>query len=839
MMRAANGQQRNAGPSHEPGRAEETSISRRMLSRLERAAWRARLRRPVVSAAIVALVWSAGAFGFVWQWEDSLGQAKLTAAARNHLAALQDGLDDYLSKLTSVRALFEASDEVTRREFQTFTRRLLENESAIQNFSWVPRVTRAERAALEAAAIRDGIPGYGIKAVSAEDRIVPSPQRDEYFPIFYSSVAQNTSPVYGIDLGSQPAIRARLERARDHDRLSVVPDFILHSVAGNVRAFLFSLPVYRAGLPHDSVEERRRNLLGFVHGGFFSGLAFEKILSTSTGASGLNLSIFAPDAGPGTAPLHTHTSRLAGEPADAATLAAATRGRHFAGELAAGDEHWTVIATPVPGGPLRIAHDRAWLVLAASLLIGAIALFHIHTSSRQARRLLQANAQITDLAQTDPLTGLMNRGAFADRLGAAFAACRRGAPPFALLYFDLDHFKDVNDTLGHPIGDRLLREVADRVRGAVRATDAVARFGGDEFAVLQDGVRDTAPETLARKINKMLARPFAIDGNAVHVTASIGIALYAADVATPDALLVQADLALYRAKERGRDGFHFHSEELDRAVHERVKVASELRSAVDQREMRLFYQPQVDLASNRIIGLEALIRWQHPRRGLVSPAEFIPIAERTGGIVALGRWAIDEACRQLHAWHDADLVPGVIAVNVSAVQLKAQAGLDGFLAATLERWRIDPGDIEIELTESVLMEVSQQGDQVFEALRRLGVHTAIDDFGTGYSSLSYLTNFPVNRLKIAQDLMFGVEFDVRSATVVRAAIRLAKELGIACVAEGVESKAQAEFLAAAGCEAAQGYYFGAPVDAAQMTRRLQQEAPRRRPGGPHLALVSG
>jgi len=324
----------------------------------------------------------------------------------------------------------------------------------------------------------------------------------------------------------------------------------------------------------------------------------------------------------------------------------------------------------------------------------------------------------------------------------------------------------------------------------------------------------------------------------VRITASIGIALYTADIATPDALMVQADLALYRAKEDGRDCFRFHSDELDLKIHERVTVAAELRAAIERGEMRLHYQPQVDLASGRTVGIEALVRWQHPQRGLIGPAEFIPIAERTGSIVALGQWVLDEACRQLNTWQRQGLHPGVVAVNVSAVQIKTQPTLARDIAATLARWQINPHDMELELTESVLMDVSQQHSQAFEALRQVGVRTAIDDFGTGYSSLQYLTTYPVTRLKIAQDLVSGVNSDGRNATVVRAAIRLAQELGIDCIAEGVETKAQADFLVSAGCDSAQGYYFGAPVSAEQMTHRLRQQSPRRKLASPKLTVVA-
>src|SRR6185312_15564826 len=393
-----------------------------------------------------SLIWSATAFWFTWHWEETLAQGKLTATARNHFLAVQDGLDEYLSKLSALRALFESSPDVTRAQFATFTGRLLEKETAVQNFSWIPRLARGDRARFEQAATRDGVPGYVIKEVTADDRIVPSSPKDEYLPIFYSTAGSLKSPIYGVDLLSQPSIRGPIEHARDTNDLSVVPDFKLHSVAGSVHGFLFSLPVYRPGLPHDTLEARRENLLGFVHGAFLTGKAFDRIINTATDPTGLDLFLYPAGAGAQALPLHVHSSRLRSDTVGALPFSAVLARPHFADLIAAGDARWIFAAVPVPGGPLDVRHDRAWLVLAASLLICAIALFHIYTSGRQTRRLIAAGERISELAQTDALTGLMNRRAFTDRLNAAFAGCRRGAAAFAVLYFDLDHFKDANDT---------------------------------------------------------------------------------------------------------------------------------------------------------------------------------------------------------------------------------------------------------------------------------------------------------------------------------------------------------------------------------------------------------
>ena len=286
-------------------------------------------------------------------------------------------------------------------------------------------------------------------------------------------------------------------------------------------------------------------------------------------------------------------------------------------------------------------------------------------------------------------------------------------------------------------------------------------------------------------------------------------------------MMIQADLALYRAKEDGRNCFRFHNADLDLRSRSASSSPTNCAARIDRNELELYYQPEVELRSGRIIGLEALLRWNHPKRGQISPSVFIPIAERSGQIQTLGQWVLDAACRQLRAWQDAGIAPDLVGVNFSALHFKGSADLDREVAASLDKWGIAPGMIEIELTESVLMDITQQHNDRFERLRQLGVRIAIDDFGTGYSSLSYLANYPINRVKIAQELVSGVDTDARSAAVVRAAIRLAHELGIEIIAEGVETEGQEKFLLSAGCEYGQGYYFSRPVNAERATELLR------------------
>jgi diguanylate cyclase len=754
--------------------------------------------------------------------DDQQAAEQFRVTAENDFMTLQNGLNEYLSKLFAARALFDSSSSpVTREQFETFARPLL-RDVAIQNLSWVPRVLDSERAENERAGVLQGIAGYHLKAMGPDGKLVPAPKEAEYYPVFYATIPL-TSPLFGLDLRSEPETLAELDRARDEDRLGFSTRQALVSTGGTQPGFLFELPVYGRGLPHDTVEERRRNLIGFVHGSFITSKMIDTIIYTTTTPRGLDLFFFKPDAAGHDLPIFAHGSRLRTTPLAPIQRAAAAAGLEYSRDLMADGQPWlTVVTRPMPDGPLTVQHHRTRIVLIFGLILTGALVSYLWATGLHSLRMLRLNKIVSDLAQRDPLTLLANRRAFVQDLSETFAAFQRGGKPFAVLYFDLDHFKDVNDTLGHSIGDALLRLAAQRVKAAVRATDVVARFGGDEFAILQRDVEDLAAAgTLARKIGALLAEPYLIKGNQVHVTASIGIARYTPEVASPDAMMIQADLALYRAKQEGRNCFRFHSADLDREVQERVTISEELRGAAERGELVLFYQPQVELRTGRIVGLEALLRWNHPKYGQLSPAMFIPVAERTGQIQTLERWVLDAACRQLRAWQDEGIAPGLLGVNVSALHFKGSADLDREIADGLNRWKIAPGAVEIELTETVLMEITQQHNDRFERLRQLGVRIAIDDFGTGYSSLSYLANYPISRVKIAQELVFGVVAESRSAAIVRAAVRLAHELAIDVIAEGVETEDQAKFLLSVGCEQGQGFYFSRPVDAPRATELLR------------------
>jgi diguanylate cyclase (GGDEF)-like protein len=810
MFRRARGVLRSSPLSFQPPRHDDARRGRALR------------RLPGIAAAIIGVAITCMTAYVVSVGESRNAKLAFDVAAEDRARVLQAGLNEYLTKLGATQAMFNSvDDKITRREFETYANAMLKFSSSIQTLSWLPRVLPEDLPAFELAAARDGLANYRIRNRTPEGGFAPAGRQDEYFPVLYSTVPK-TSPLYGLDMSPYPKAREQMDQARDNSRLGFYPLLSLASAPGVQHGFVFLLPVYRQGLPNGTMEERRHNLIGFVSGAMVTAKMIDAVLSTRAAPQGIEFFFFSPHGGPDDRPLYAQLSAPQMSSFAQKPRSQLTTGLHWSQDILAAGAPWlTVVAVPTPGGLLETRYGRTWIVLIAGLILTAGVAVYLWGVARHTRNLSEANKTISELAETDAVTTLANRRVFTERLEAAFAASKRGSPGFAVLFFDLDHFKDVNDTLGHLLGDALLRAVADRVKGILRANDVVARFGGDEFAVLQHDVSEpAAAQELAARICSTVAAPYMIDGNEIHISASIGISPYASNISRPEVMMIQADLALYRAKEEGRSCFRFHSADLDREVEERVTITEDLRGAIDRGEIELHYQPQVALRSGKIVGMEALMRWNHPTRGLISPSIFVPVAERSGLIVLLGRWALDETCRQMKEWTAQHIAPKLIAVNVSALQFKVSSDLERNVADSLAKHGLPPELLELELTESVLMEAAQQHSDCFDRLRRLGVRIAIDDFGTGYSSLHYLTTYRVNQVKIAQQLVSRVDSDSRNATVVRAAVRLARDLGIGCIAEGVESEAQAEFLLSAGCGYAQGFYFSRPVNAKRAAELL-------------------
>lgn len=434
----------------------------------------------------------------------------------------------------------------------------------------------------------------------------------------------------------------------------------------------------------------------------------------------------------------------------------------------------------------------------------------------------QSEERLLYLANYDSLTGLPNRALFRDRLRRAIARSQRNETKIALFFLDLDRFKNINDSLGHHAGDQLLRGVSKRLKQYAREGDTIARLGGDEFTVILEGIHSTEDASIvAEKILELMQAPFRLDGHEVVVTPSIGITLFPDDAADMRSLLKNADTAMYRSKENGRNAYQFYTAGMNAKAYEHLILENSLRHAMERDEFTLYFQPQFDLHSQAIIGIEALMRWEHPEKGLLMPDKFIPFAEDTGLIVPLGDWALRQACLEAKRWQDSGLEPIRVAVNLSMRQFLEHGFVDQ-VAAALKDSKLAAHYLELEVTESFLAANVEKAAKTLRGLHRLGVHLAVDDFGTGYSSLSYLKRFPLNTLKIDQSFVHDITTDMDSATIVEAIIALGKSLGLNVIAEGVEYNDQVFFLKERSCDLFQGYYFCHPLSGSKLIPWLRR-----------------
>lgn len=470
------------------------------------------------------------------------------------------------------------------------------------------------------------------------------------------------------------------------------------------------------------------------------------------------------------------------------------------------------------------------IALAGVLLALLLAAGGMFISRRTLVRLQSAEAQqhaaeqrLAQLAHFDSLTGLANRSLFQDRLAQAIARAHRNERRIALLFLDLDRFKEINDSLGHEAGDRVLKEAGARLRQSLREGDSVARLGGDEFTVILEDVEGAEQvHGVVKKLQRAFVEPVAFEGRDLFVTLSIGIALYPRDGEDADTLLKNADTAMYQAKNEGRDNFQLYAAAMSVAAKDRLTMEGSLRQALERGEFVLHYQPVVRLASGEISSVEALLRWRHPEEGLVLPGRFIGAAEQNGLIVPIGAWVLQEACAQAARWQAEGLKPLRVAVNLSARQFR-KAGLAETVHAALRAAALQPQWLLLEITESLLMENPAAGGAVLQALKELGAHMALDDFGTGYSSLAYLKHFPIDVIKIDRSFVRDIPADADDAAIVMATIGLASSLGMLTTAEGVETLEQRAFLQEHGCRFGQGFLFSPAVEADALAALLREE----------------
>ncbi len=530
--------------------------------------------------------------------------------------------------------------------------------------------------------------------------------------------------------------------------------------------------------------------------------------------------------------LRQHSSGIRLRRAGSAVLMGlAISGMHYTGMTAA-----QMSANSVSGAS-HSGIDSLWLTsLVVLTTIGGLSVVLITSvidarlesrTAALAESLASANQELTYLALHDNLTKLPNRVLLEDRLNQAIQASRRSHAAFSVLFLDLDGFKEVNDVFGHHTGDALLAEVAARITSATRASDTLARIGGDEFVLLAELGDPTSAANLADKLVRLVGQPYRIGEHDLNVSVSIGIALYEDFAQDAHDLLRNADAAMYHAKSLGRSGYCFFEPSMNAHAHEQLQLLQELRSAMERHEMVLHYQPKFDAHTSRLTGVEALVRWQHPVRGLLSPDQFIPLAEKSGVIVHLGEWVLNEACRQMGEWRAQGQQAWSVAVNLSPLQF-SHVGLIQLVRESLERYALEPGCLTLEVTESTAMQDPYASMAILQKLDDMGVKISIDDFGTGYSSLLYLKRLPATELKIDRGFVRDLAPHTEDAAIVSAIVALGRTLNLSIVAEGIETRAQQEFLTGLGCSTLQGYLLGRPMPAKELMETLSAAEQRER-----------
>jgi diguanylate cyclase (GGDEF)-like protein len=656
---------------------------------------------------------------------------------------------------------------------------------------------------------------------------MPAPESDSYLPLTWVEPLENNRQALGLDVSVLPATRLAVQTTRQSLRPEVTEGIRLVQESGEQRGVVLYLAVHQPPGAEDNASTEKRPLKGVISSVFRMDDVVQSVLGTPN-REWLKICLTDPKAPVG-------NRRLMGETGCEKAVAAegpAARWR-AAMPLRIGSREWTL---QVQAGPQFWASGNVsnhWLIAAISLLAVSILGAFLLVTSGQGRRTAQqveertqelalSNANLMQLAHFDTLTGLTNRSFWIEQAEATLSAARLNGKDVAVIFLDLDRFKHVNDSLGHSQGDLMLKTVADRLHACLRTRDVLARWGGDEFVALLPWVkgRDGAA-VVAKKIARVLSTPIQLYDQEITVTASLGVAMFPEDGDSVEVLLRHADTAMYSVKDSGRNSWNFFSPEMREHVTRRLTIESGLRRAIGSNagELQLAYQPQIETRTGRVTGVEALLRWTDPELGVVSPLDFIPVAEETGLIEPLGAWVLENVCRQIELWHNgphAELFRHLrVSVNVSALEFKRPLFLQR-LKQALSCMTQPAHRLELEITESLLIQAGPDLNEKLHTITGMGISLALDDFGTGYSSLGYLKRLPLSRLKIDRSFLQDIPGDAEDEAIVRATLSMADDLGLEVVAEGVENSAQMEFMRRHGCQQLQGWLFSKALPPAQL-----------------------
>jgi diguanylate cyclase (GGDEF)-like protein len=776
-------------------------------------AWRSRWAT-VAMPMLAAMAVVAAAFSQVQRSEQASIAAQFDQQSEALADRLQRRLDAQADAVMAVTRQMELLPAIDRNDFKLATAIWLQRYSGTQNFGWSPWVAHAQRERFEQA-LSDSEGGrLFIKGRDAQGGVFVAPPAGSYLPIQFVEPYLSNEAVLGLDVSVLPATAAAVAQALSSGQPHVTEGLRLVQEAGEQRGVVLYQAAYRVGA--DAQPRGSREVRGVVSAVFRMDDVMRAALgSPESGA--LELCLIDPAAA-------ADNQRLAGGPG--CRLVEAHSARQVSSRpVRFASRQWVLQVT---SGPAFASQQRglvAWGTLTVSLVaVGVLGVFLIvitgHTRRTQqlvrerTKELAVTNERLQSLAMFDALTGLPNRSHWMLEAQRALESARRHGDRFAVAFVDLDHFKDVNDTLGHSVGDELLKAVARRLQDCLRAQDVMARQGGDEFVVLLDRLTSSGDAVaVAAKMVDTLSAPFALGVHEVRVSVSIGLDAYEGGHQDIETLLSHADMAMYRAKAAGRNGWSFYQPEMATQVAQRLMVEQGLSAAMTAGQLVLHYQPQVSGQTGAVTGVEALVRWKHPELGLLLPHQFVPQAENSGHIDELGAWVLRHACQQLRAWHDSGVHDLMVAVNVSAIEF-ARSGFGFRLLSIIQDTGINPQWLELEITETALMQSLPDLAERLGEIQRMGVRLSLDDFGTGYSSLGYLKRLPLRSIKIDRSFVRDLPGDKEDEAIVRATLSMAHALGLEVVAEGVEIAPQRAFLQAEGCDHLQGWLIARPMDAA-------------------------
>nr|WP_281364030.1 EAL domain-containing protein [Tepidicella baoligensis] len=758
---------------------------------------------------------------------------------------LQRRLDVQTDSVEAIAKLMELAPHMSQADFESATQPWLHRYPGTQNFGWSPLITRERRLAYEQGAVDPGMPGYAIMGRDWEGRISPAAQADSHLPITWVAPLESNRSVLGLDVSVLPATAAAVRATVENQRPAVTEGIRLVQESGEQRGVVMYLAVFEPRHADDPMHPGARGLKGVVSSVF----RMDDVLEAALGRidpQQIALCLYDPSARVG-------NQRLAGPEGCENAPSVSLQEQRWIKEwpLAIGDREWTLRLQAGPAFWGLAGQNSAWATsitgLIAVAILGAFLIVITGLGRRTAKlvaertqELAHSNAALTQMAHYDALTGLANRPFWTVQAEAALAASRDSGKRVGVIFLDVDRFKHINDSLGHTQGDQLLVTIGARIHECLRSRDVLARIGGDEFVALLPGLRD--PEgaaTVARKISRVLSVPVMLEGMQIKVTASLGVAIFPEHGETVEELLRHADTAMYAAKAAGRNQWRFFTADMHERVSQRLAMEAGLRLALEPgaEELQLVYQPQVNAATGEVIGLEALLRWNHPTFGPVPPSVFIPIAEDSGIIENLGQWVLREVCRQVQAWQtgpDAAWFRDMsVAVNVSAAEFARPQFLDHLLEV-VDDLCMGSMSLELEITESLLVQANGEISTRMRTITGMGIGLSLDDFGTGYSSLGYLKRLPLSKLKIDRSFLHGIPGDPENEAIVRATLSMAHDLGLMVVAEGVETAGQRDFLLAHGCAACQGWLYAKALTPAELAAWLRQ---RQASGPPATAFV--